>query len=143
MESSLDEHPACAEAAVVGYPHPIKGEGIYAFVTLKESAGQNGSLDLESIRTQMKNQVCVCVFLCMYVYIKVLMHACHVYMDVCVCLLFDACLQNACLCVLFMYVGKCLCVCVHNICSCMCTHSLIHAYICIYIYIYVLFQHTH
>ena len=28
-------HPAVAEAAVVGYPHEIKGQGIYAYVTLK------------------------------------------------------------------------------------------------------------
>lgn len=28
-------HPSVAEAAVVGFPHPVKGEGIYAFVTVK------------------------------------------------------------------------------------------------------------
>lgn len=33
VESALVLHPAVAEAAVVGYPHPIKGEGIYAYVT--------------------------------------------------------------------------------------------------------------
>jgi acetyl-CoA synthetase len=33
VESALDAHPAVAEAAVVGYPHDIKGEGIYAYVT--------------------------------------------------------------------------------------------------------------
>ncbi|MCX8012145.1 MAG: AMP-binding protein, partial [Desulfobacterota bacterium] len=35
IESALVSHPAVAEAAVVGFPHEIKGEGIYAFVTLK------------------------------------------------------------------------------------------------------------
>ncbi|MCS7153596.1 MAG: acetate--CoA ligase [Bacteroidia bacterium] len=35
IESALVSHPAVAEAAVVGFPHPIKGEGIYAFVVLK------------------------------------------------------------------------------------------------------------
>ena len=35
IESALVEHPSVAEAAVVGYPHDIKGTGIYAFVTLK------------------------------------------------------------------------------------------------------------
>jgi acetyl-CoA synthetase len=35
VESALVAHPAVAEAAVVGYPHDIKGEGIYAYVTLK------------------------------------------------------------------------------------------------------------
>jgi acetyl-CoA synthetase len=34
VESSLVAHPKVAEAAVVGYPHDIKGEGIYAYVTL-------------------------------------------------------------------------------------------------------------
>jgi acetyl-CoA synthetase len=36
VESALVSHPSVAEAAVVGYPHDIKGEGIYAFVTLKD-----------------------------------------------------------------------------------------------------------
>ena len=35
VESALVSHVAVAEAAVVGYPHDIKGQGIYAFVTLK------------------------------------------------------------------------------------------------------------
>jgi acetyl-CoA synthetase len=34
IESALVAHPAVAEAAVVGFPHDIKGQGIYAFVTL-------------------------------------------------------------------------------------------------------------
>ena len=39
VESALVLHDAVAEAAVVGYPHPIKGEGIYAYVT--PMAGSN------------------------------------------------------------------------------------------------------
>jgi acetyl-CoA synthetase len=35
VESALVSHPSVAEAAVVGMPHEIKGQGIYAFVTLK------------------------------------------------------------------------------------------------------------
>jgi acetyl-CoA synthetase len=35
VESALVAHPAVAEAAVVGYPHDIKGQGIYCYVTLK------------------------------------------------------------------------------------------------------------
>jgi len=34
VESSIAAHPHVAEAAVVGYPHDIKGQGIYAYVTL-------------------------------------------------------------------------------------------------------------
>lgn len=41
VESALVEHPQVAEAAVVGIPHDIKGQGIFAFVTLKQ--GQSGS----------------------------------------------------------------------------------------------------
>jgi len=36
IESALVSHPHVAEAAVVGYPHDIKGQGIYAYVTLME-----------------------------------------------------------------------------------------------------------
>ena len=39
VESALVLHPSVAEAAVVGYPHDVKGEGIYAYVTLM--AGDN------------------------------------------------------------------------------------------------------
>jgi acetyl-CoA synthetase len=34
VESALVSHPKVAEAAVVGFPHDIKGQGIYAYVTL-------------------------------------------------------------------------------------------------------------
>lgn len=47
VESALVSHPTVAEAAVVGYPHDIKGEGIYVYVTLKE--GQTPSDDLKKI----------------------------------------------------------------------------------------------
>lgn len=47
VESALVSHPAVAEAAVVGYPHDIKGEGIYVYVTLKD--GQSPSDDLKKI----------------------------------------------------------------------------------------------
>lgn len=36
VESALVSHPACAEAAVVPMPHEIKGQGIYAYVTLMD-----------------------------------------------------------------------------------------------------------
>ena len=46
IESALVAHPKVAEAAVVGYPHEIKGQGIYAYVTLM--ACENGDGDLET-----------------------------------------------------------------------------------------------
>jgi acetyl-CoA synthetase len=45
VESALVSYPSVAEAAVVGMPHPIKGEGIYAYVTLK--AGIQGTDELK------------------------------------------------------------------------------------------------
>jgi len=44
VESALVSHPKVAEAAVVGCPHEIKGQGIYAYVTL--IAGEQGSDEL-------------------------------------------------------------------------------------------------
>ncbi len=44
VESALVAHPKVSEAAVVGYPHHIKGQGIYAYVTLM--AGQSATEDL-------------------------------------------------------------------------------------------------
>ncbi|HLB71765.1 MAG TPA: acetate--CoA ligase [Candidatus Methanoperedens sp.] len=52
IESSLVSHPAVAEAAVVGYPHEIKGEAIYAFVTLKEDVAKS-----KELRTELENHV--------------------------------------------------------------------------------------
>ncbi|OGW11940.1 MAG: acetate--CoA ligase [Nitrospinae bacterium RIFCSPLOWO2_12_39_16] len=47
VESALVSHEAVAEAAVVGFPHDIKGEGIYAYVTTKE--GQRPTEELKKI----------------------------------------------------------------------------------------------
>ncbi len=44
VESALDSHPKVAEAAVVGYPHDLKGQGIYCYVTL--NAGETWSDEL-------------------------------------------------------------------------------------------------
>ncbi len=52
IESALVANPSVAEAAVVGYPHDIKGQGIYAFVTLK-----TGIEPTETLRKEMANWV--------------------------------------------------------------------------------------
>ena len=52
IESALVAHPKVAEAAVVGYPHDIKGQGIYAYVTLR--ADQQPS---EELRRELVNWV--------------------------------------------------------------------------------------
>lgn len=50
IESSLVAHKAVAEAAVVGFPHDIKGQGIYAYVTLMEGVDSTPGLHDELIR---------------------------------------------------------------------------------------------
>ena len=45
VESALVAHPKVSEAAVVGYPHDIKGQGIYCYVTLM--SGETGSDELK------------------------------------------------------------------------------------------------
>jgi len=49
VESALDEHPLVAESAVVGYPHDIKGQGIYAYVTLHVGAEGSDTLRKELV----------------------------------------------------------------------------------------------
>jgi acetyl-CoA synthetase len=49
IESALVAHPKVAEAAVVGYPHDIKGQGIYAYVTLKVNETPNEELRRELV----------------------------------------------------------------------------------------------
>jgi acetyl-CoA synthetase len=49
VESALVAHAKVAEAAVVGYPHDIKGQGIYAYVTLKAGEQSNDALRKELI----------------------------------------------------------------------------------------------
>jgi acetyl-CoA synthetase len=48
VESALVAHPKVAEAAVVGFPHEIKGQGIYAYVTLK-----TGEEPTEALRKEL------------------------------------------------------------------------------------------
>ena len=56
VESALVAHPHVAEAAVVGYPHDIKGQGIYAYVTLM--AGVDGSDDLvQELRQWVRTEI--------------------------------------------------------------------------------------
>ena len=49
VESALVAHPKVSEAAVVGYPHDIKGQGIYAYVTLNSGEEPNNELYKELI----------------------------------------------------------------------------------------------
>jgi acetyl-CoA synthetase len=50
VESALVAHPKVAESAVVGYPHEIKGQGIYAYVTLKAGIEPSEELRKELVQ---------------------------------------------------------------------------------------------
>jgi acetyl-CoA synthetase len=50
IESALVAHPKVAEAAVVGFPHDVKGQGIYAFVTVKQGVDPTQELRKELIQ---------------------------------------------------------------------------------------------
>ena len=52
VESALVAHPKVAEAAVVGYPHDIKGQGIYCYVTL--ISGETGS---DALKKELRDWV--------------------------------------------------------------------------------------
>ncbi|SPF51358.1 acetate--CoA ligase [Syntrophobacter sp. SbD1] len=50
VESALVAHASVAEAAVVGYPHDLKGQGIYAYVTLKADVNSSDALRAELVK---------------------------------------------------------------------------------------------
>ncbi|GHA14966.1 acetyl-coenzyme A synthetase [Devosia pacifica] len=52
IESALVAHPKVSEAAVVGYPHDVKGQGIYCYVTL-----MSGETESEELRAELRNWV--------------------------------------------------------------------------------------
>ncbi|THG02227.1 hypothetical protein TEA_004572 [Camellia sinensis var. sinensis] len=56
VESALVSHPHCAEAAVVGVEHEVKGQGIYAFVTLIEGVDYSEELR-KSLKLTVRNQI--------------------------------------------------------------------------------------
>ncbi len=54
IEDAINEHPAVAESAVVGYPHDIKGQALYGFITLKV---QGEYRDRENLTKEINNYV--------------------------------------------------------------------------------------
>ncbi|MCL6220743.1 acetate--CoA ligase [Zunongwangia pacifica] len=54
IEDAINEHPAVAESAVVGFPHDVKGNALYAFVILKES-GESRKRD--NLRKEIHQQI--------------------------------------------------------------------------------------
>ncbi|THF65478.1 acetate--CoA ligase [Pseudothauera nasutitermitis] len=49
LESAISSHPAVAESAVVGYPHEVKGHGVFAYVTLKAGHDESEALHREIV----------------------------------------------------------------------------------------------
>lgn len=56
VESALVAHPAVAEAAVVGYPHELKGQGIYVYVTLQSGYEQSPEL-MQELRLHVRKEI--------------------------------------------------------------------------------------
>ena len=54
IEDSINEHPAVAESAIVGFPHDIKGNALYGFIILKETGE---SRDRENLRKEINQQI--------------------------------------------------------------------------------------
>ena len=57
VESALVLHEAVAEAAVVGFPHPVKGEGIYAFVTPMAGVGTEDAALIDALTEQVRTEI--------------------------------------------------------------------------------------
>lgn len=54
IEDSINEHPAVAESAIVGFPHDVKGNALYGFVILKESGETR---DRENLSKEINQQI--------------------------------------------------------------------------------------
>ncbi len=54
IESAINEHEAVSESAVVGFPHDLKGQGIYAYVTLNQGIEATDDIKAEIIKTVRK-----------------------------------------------------------------------------------------
>ena len=110
VESTLVAHPQVAEAAVVPVHHEIKGQGIYAFVTLMEVRADGVLctvqcvLAVAGVLCSLVQFICVCV-------------------SVCVCARVCACVYV--LCLLCVCVCKCVCMCAlpppppESLCACL------------------------
>ena len=57
VESALVLHPSVAEAAVVGFPHDLKGEGIYAYVTLMSGDNSDAKQLLDELVAMVRKEI--------------------------------------------------------------------------------------
>ena len=56
IESALVTHPACVEAAVIGIPHDIKGEAVFAYCILKEGVDETSDL-VPGLKAEVRKQI--------------------------------------------------------------------------------------
>jgi acetyl-CoA synthetase len=56
IESAFVAHPAVAEAAVVGYPHEVKGQGMYCFITLKQGR-EPSDIFVEELAARLREEI--------------------------------------------------------------------------------------
>ena len=54
IEDAINEHPAVAESAIVGFPHDVKGNALYGFITLKESGEGR---DRENLKREINEHI--------------------------------------------------------------------------------------
>ena len=54
IEDAINEHPAVAESAIVGFPHDVKGNALYGFVILKETGE---SRDKDNLSKEINQQI--------------------------------------------------------------------------------------
>lgn len=54
--ANQDQHSSVAESAVVGYPHDIKGEGVYAYVVLKDHCSSAKEIEAE-LKSLVRNKI--------------------------------------------------------------------------------------
>jgi acetyl-CoA synthetase len=56
IESALVSHPYCSEAAVIGFPHDIKGEGVFAYVVMNEGH-ENDPEVIGELRNEVRRHI--------------------------------------------------------------------------------------
>ena len=54
IEDAINEHPAVAESAIVGFPHDVKGNALYGYVTLKDSGKE---IDYDNLRKEINQMI--------------------------------------------------------------------------------------
>jgi len=57
VEDVMDEYEPVAETAVVGFPHELKGEGLYAFIILKDGVKESEAVIKQTLKTEIRSKI--------------------------------------------------------------------------------------